>query len=64
MAKFKKGSRVRKVVPDIVGEVKDARLDAELQMEYLIAFKDVAGIDHERWFSEAELEAELQAASE
>lgn len=64
MANFKKGTLVRKVVPDIVGEVRGARLDGDLQMEYLVAFKDAEGVDHERWFGEAELETEHQTTSE
>lgn len=63
MAMFKKKSLVRKVVPDIVGTVIDARLDADLAMEYLVAYVDAEGVEHERWFSEAELVAEAEPAS-
>jgi len=63
MANFRKGVAVRKVVPDIVGTVIDARLDAELEMEYLVAFVDADGVEQQRWFGEAELVAEAAPAT-
>lgn len=58
MANFKKGSAVRKVVPDIVGTVVDARLDANLEMEYLVEYVGTDGERQQRWFGAAELQAE------
>lgn len=60
MANFKKGTPVRKVVPDIVGTVVDARLDANLEMEYLVEFVIADGEMHQRWFGAGELVPELQ----
>jgi len=58
MANFKKGTSVRKVVPDIVGTVLDARLDASLEMEYLVEYVGADGERQQRWFGAAELQAE------
>ena len=57
MAKFKKGSEVRKVVPDIEGAILNARLDADMEIEYLVEYKTNAGQKQQRWFKEVELEA-------
>lgn len=59
MSTIKKNTRVRKVVPDIVGTVVDARVDAELAMEYLVAYTSADGNEHQRWFSAAELQPDL-----
>lgn len=58
---IKKGDQVRKVVPDIVGEVIGAELDANLEKMFLVAFKDANGEDHQRYFHESELILEAPA---
>lgn len=55
MASFKKNALVRKVVPDVVGAVIDARLDSDLEKEYLVEFSDSEGKLQQRWFTESEL---------
>lgn len=52
---IKKGDIVRKVIPDIVGEVIGAELDANLEKLFLVAFRDANGEDQRRFFKEAEL---------
>lgn len=58
MAKFKKGVEVRKVVPDIIGVVVDARLNADMEIEYLVDYADAQGANQQRWFKEGELQSE------
>jgi hypothetical protein len=55
MAEFKNGDSVKYVVPDIIGTVKGARLDDDLNIEVLIEYKSKDGETHQRYFKEAEL---------
>lgn len=64
-AKFKKGSAVRKVVPDIVGEVIDAQLNKEtLGIRYLVEYTDSDNSTHQRYFEEEELQSEPEKTEE
>ena len=52
---FKKGDRVRQVVPVIEGEVLAAKIvDDEVQFE--VAYTDAQGEQHSRFFRESEIE--------
>lgn len=55
--KFIKGQavKVNAVVP--AGPVKALRMDEDGNFYYLIEWTDVGGVQHERWFSEADLVA-------
>lgn len=52
---IKKGDIVRKVIPDIVGEVKGAFLDENLEKRYLVEYADAAGQLQQRYFHEKDL---------
>lgn len=59
-AKFKKGSAVRKVVPDIVGNIISAKLNEEtLGIRYLVEYEDPIHGMQQRFFEEDELVAEV-----
>lgn len=52
---FKKGDRVRQVVPTIEGEVVGVKIvDDEVQFE--VAYTDPQGEQHSRFFRESEIE--------
>lgn len=56
-AKFKKGSKVRQVVPAIVGEVTETKYDEDSDsLQYHVTYKDADGNESARWFTEAQLE--------
>lgn len=55
MAEFKNGDAVKHVVPDIIGTVKGARLDDDLNIEVLVEYENQDGETHQRYFKESEL---------
>jgi hypothetical protein len=63
---IKKGSKVRYVVPDIVGEVVEARVNDDAEFLYVVEYTGADGELHQRPFKADELieepEVEPQAS--
>lgn len=53
--KFKKGDRVSQIVPVIEGEVVNSAI-VDDEVSFLVAYEDLDGVVHERWFKDSELE--------
>lgn len=60
MIKFKKGQVVRKVIPDIIGEVVGAKLDKNMELIYEVSYVDKDNANQVRFFKEDELVAEVE----
>lgn len=54
-ASFKVGQEVKLVVVVPQGPVAALSVDPEGNIQYLVSYKDVNGVDQSRWFSEHEL---------
>lgn len=54
---FKKGQIVKVNTPVPEGPVEALRMDEDGAFFYLIKWTDIDGVDHERWFAEADLSA-------
>lgn len=52
---FKKGDEVKLIVTVPQGAVMSLRMDDDGNVQYLVGWTDNAGIEHERWFDEAQL---------
>ncbi len=52
---IKKGSKVRYVIPDIVGKVKEARVNDDAEFLYLVEYEDAEGNLQTRTFRADEL---------
>jgi uncharacterized protein YodC (DUF2158 family) len=54
---FKKGDVVRLLITVPQGPVEALRMDEDGNVQYLVAWTDVDGVTHTRWFDEAQLTA-------
>ena len=57
MANFKKGDTVKLVAVIPQGPVESMRMDEDGNVQYLISWTDVNGVQQSRWFDEAQLTA-------
>jgi hypothetical protein len=55
MANFKKGDTVKLVAVIPQGPVESMRMDEDGNVQYLISWTDVNGVQQSRWFDEAQL---------
>jgi hypothetical protein len=55
MANFKKGDTVKLVAVIPQGPVESMRMDEDGNVQYLISWVDVNGVEQSRWFDEAQL---------
>lgn len=55
MAAFKKGDVVKIVAVIPQGPVESMRMDEDGNVQYLISWTDANGVEHSRWFDEAQL---------
>lgn len=54
---FKKGDVVKLLITVPQGPVEALRMDEDGNVQYLVAWTDVDGTTHTRWFDEAQLTA-------
>ncbi len=54
---FKKGDTVKLLITVPQGPVEALRMDEDGNVQYLVAWTDVDGTTHSRWFDEAQLTA-------
>lgn len=52
---FKKGDTVKLVVTTPQGPVEALRMDEDGNVQYLVSWTDADGVQHQRWFDEAQL---------
>lgn len=57
MAKFRKGEEVKLIAVVPTGPVTAMRMDEDGNVQYLISWTDVDGVEQQRWFNEDQLEA-------
>lgn len=54
---FKKGDVVKLAIVTPQGPVQSLRMDEDGNVQYLISWTDADGVEHQRWFDEAQLTA-------
>lgn len=52
---FQKDNTVQVIGTELKGHVLDVTLSPDKTLQYLVQFKDLNGVDHQRWFEEDRL---------